>query len=383
MQLITQQNELDALCQQLAQQSHLAVDTEFIREKTYWPELCLIQVSWDPALPDVSSGRSRGGAAAIDTLADLDLTPFLEILSNPSITKIFHAARQDLEIFYRLMGTLPAPIVDTQIMALALGHAEQMGYEALVRTVLRRNLAKGQQFTDWKRRPLTDKQLEYAIGDVTHLLDAYHIMAEQLAGRTAWLADEYAALLDIDNYEPDINSLWQRVKVRSNDPAVLGRLRAIAAWRETESQRKNLPRGWVMKDEALAAIAQNNPKNADALRNVRGTNGLKDQHITALLEAMASAQPIHLPRPDNQNPAPKAVIKLLQVLLEHIAEEQSLHPRLIANASDLNDFALGKTSILDNGWRHDIFGQAARGLLAGDVMMGIRDGRLDLRAINS
>lgn len=367
--LISTQTELDALCQQLAQQRHLAVDTEFIREKTYWPQLCLIQVAWD------------GGAKAIDPLSDLDLAPFLALLADANITKIFHAARQDLEIFYKLMGKLPAPIVDTQIMALALGYSEQMAYDRLMAAILKVKLSKGSRFTDWSRRPLSDAQMEYALADVIHLLEAYHVMEERLQkkGRNGWVQAEYDAMLHNDNYDINPDTVWQRIKIRSDDGKVLGRLRALAAWREAEAQRKNLPRSWMMKDEVITELALSAPKSLDAINNIRGLAKMPEDKAQVLIDLIRDAQPVNVPQQVNGQSAPEAVIELLRVLLRHVSESEDINPRLIASPSDLNDFALGNDSQVSHGWRYEVFGQRAADLLQGKLFMGIRNGRLDLR----
>jgi ribonuclease D len=314
-------------------------------------------------------------------LAGLDLAPLLALLADPQITKIFHAARQDLEIFYKLMGRLPAPIVDTQIMALALGYPDQMAYDRLIAAVLKRKLSKGHRFTDWRRRPLTTEQMDYALADVTHLLDAYHIMQEQLAGRgrTDWLTDEYAAMLNEDNYTAHPEMAWQRVKIRSDDAKVLGRLRIIAAWRERQAQTRNLPRSWVMKDEILTEIALSAPRDAEALANVRGVGKLIKGEAEVLLDAIRNAEPIKLPPPLDYTPAPQAVIELLRVLLAHVAEQERINPKLIASSEDLNNFALNRPSPLTQGWHYEAFGRRAEELLRGDLWLGLEKGKLKLK----
>ena len=366
--LISTQDQLGALCEQLAQQSHLAVDTEFIREKTYWPQLCLIQVAWN------------SGAVAIDPLAGLDLSPFLALLADTKITKIFHAARQDLEIFYGLMGKLPAPIVDTQIMALALGYSDQMAYDRLMAAILKVKLSKGSRFTDWARRPLSDAQMEYALADVIHLLDAYHVMEKELQkrGRGNWLTAEYDAMLHDNNYDVNPNTVWQRIKIRSDDPKVLGRLRALAAWREAEAQRKNLPRGWMMKDEVITELALSAPKNLDAINNIRGLAKMPEDRAQTLIDLIREAEPIDVPAQTNGQPAPEAVIELLRVLLRHVSESEDINPRLIASPADLNNFALGLDSPIAHGWRDEVFGHHARALMNGKIALQIKSGRLVL-----
>jgi len=366
--LITTQAELDALCAALRQHKYLAVDTEFIREKTYWPDLCLIQVA------------CSDGAAAIDPLVGLDLAPFLALMADPGITKIFHAARQDLEIFYRLMGRLPAPLADTQIMALALGYSEQMAYDRLMQAVLNVKLSKGSRFTDWARRPLTQAQMDYALGDVTHLLDAYHVMTEQLAGhgRADFLAKQYADMCDEKNYNSDPDLAWQRVKIRSDDPKVLGRLRAVAAWREREAQSRNLPRGWILKDEVVVELALSAPRDAAALANVRGIGKMVGRNAETLLEIIRTAEPVLVPRAPDYTPAPEAVIELLRVLLRHVAEQEKINPKLIASSEDLNDFALGRPSPLTSGWQYESFGRHAEALMRGEICLGLNRGQLVL-----
>jgi len=380
--LITGQAELDDLCRILAAQSYLAVDTEFIREKTFWPVLCLIQVAWEPAVSDHSSGRSRGGGAvAIDPMAGLDLTPFLALLSDERITKIFHAARQDLEIFYRLMGRVPAPVADTQIMALALGYQDQIAYDRLMNAVLKRKLSKGHRFTDWARRPLTEAQMEYALGDVTHLLDAYHVMVAELEqrGRTGWLVDEYADLMNAENYSANPEAAWQRVKIRTDDAKVLGRLRALAAWREREAQRKDLPRPWVMKDEVLVELALSAPRDANAIMNVRGLGKVSPGQAENLITLMREAEPLHVPSAPDYTPAPEAVVELLRVLLRHVSEQERINLKLIASPADLNNFAIGQPSMLTAGWHYEAFGRHAEALMRGELWMGLENRRLALR----
>jgi ribonuclease D len=371
--LVTAQSELNDLCEIWGKQAYLAVDTEFIREKTYWPVLCLVQVAWD------------GGAVAVDPLAGLDLAPLLAVLGDPKITKIFHAARQDLEIFYRLMGRLPVPIVDTQIMALALGYPEQMAYDRLMNTVLKRKLSKGSRYTDWAKRPLSEAQMEYALGDVTHLLDAYHVMVTELEarGRTGWVGPEYAQMMDEKNYRNDPESVWERVKIRTDDPRALGRLRVVAAWREAEAQRRNLPRPWVMKDEILTEIALSAPRDAAALMNVRGLGKISHDQAENLLKMIREAEPIVLPPAPDYQPAPEAVIELLRVLLRHVSEQEKINPRLIASSDDLNNFALGRPTPLTTGWHYEAFGQAAEKLMRGELLMGIENNRLVLASENS
>jgi ribonuclease D len=330
----------------------------------------LVQVAWD------------GGAVAIDPLTGLDLSPLLAVLGDANIIKIFHAARQDLEIFYRLMGRLPVPLVDTQIMALALGYPDQMAYDRLMNAVLKRKLSKGHRFTDWAKRPLTEGQLEYALGDVTHLLDAYHVILAELdtRGRLNWLDEEHAQMLDEKNYRGHPEDAWQRVKIRTDDPRVLGRLCVVAAWREGEAQRRNLPRSWVMKDEILTELALSAPKAVHSLMNVRGLGKLSADQAEHLLAMMRGAEPIVLPAVPDYQTAPEAVIELLRVLLRHVSEQEKINPRLIASSDDLNNFALGRQSPLTEGWHYEAFGKQAEALIRGELFLGIKNGQLTVQA---
>src|SRR3954451_22048607 len=260
--LITDSDSLKSLCERLRRSSFVAVDTEFMRENTYWPDLCLVQVG------------NQEEAAAIDPKAEgLDLTPLLDLLvANEDVLKVFHAGGQDVEIIYNLTGKTPHPIFDTQIAAMALGLGEQVGYSNLVESLIGKTLDKGARFTDWARRPLDKRQIDYAIGDVTHLATLFPKMLERLrrTGRGAWLDEEMERLADPSNYEQDPNEAWKRVRISSRKPEVLGRLKAAAGWREQEARSKNLPRGRIMKDETLADVAAHPPAGQDALARVRG-----------------------------------------------------------------------------------------------------------------
>src|ERR671927_398041 len=254
--LITDTESLEQLCERLARCDFIAVDTEFMRENTYWPELCLIQVA------------SREEAAAIDPKADgIDLAPLLNLLvNNEHVLKVFHAGGQDIEIVFNLTGGTPHPLFDTQVAAMALGLGEQVGYSNLVESLLGESLDKGARFTDWARRPLDKRQIDYEIGDVTYLARLFPKMLERLrkTGRGEWLDEEMERLADPSNYENDPALAWKRIRISSRKPEVLGRLKALAAWRELESRSKNLPRGRIMKDETLADIASHPPADQAA-----------------------------------------------------------------------------------------------------------------------
>ena len=260
--LITDSVTLANLCHRLAQADYVAVDTEFMRENSYWPELCLIQIA------------DQTEAAAIDPMAPgIDLQPLLDLLvNNEDVLKVFHAGGQDIEIVYNLTGKTPHPLFDTQVAAMALGQGEQIGYQNLVETYLGIAVDKGARFTDWSRRPLDKRQIEYAIGDVTHLSTIFPRMLERLrrTGRGAWLDQEMERIADPENYRNDPEAAWQRVRIQGRKPEVLGRLKALARWRELEAQNKDLPRGRIVKDETLADLAGSPPRKQADLAKVRG-----------------------------------------------------------------------------------------------------------------
>src|SRR5687768_948095 len=282
--LISDTESLEQLCERLARSDFVAVDTEFMRENTYWPDVCLFQVA------------SREEAAAIDPKAEgLDLSPLLNLLvNNEDVLKVFHAGGQDLEIIYNLTGGTPHPLFDTQIAAMALGLGEQVGYSNLVESLIGKSLDKGARFTDWARRPLDKRQIDYAIGDVTYLAELFPRMLKRLrkTGRGAWLDQEMERLADPSNYANDPEQAWKRVRVASRKADVLGRLKALAAWREQEARSKNLPRGRIMKDETLADIAAHPPRDQEALARVRGLSaGWKGNDIGArMMEALLAAK---------------------------------------------------------------------------------------------
>lgn len=377
--LITDSDSLLQLCERLAHCDFVAVDTEFMRENTYWPDLCLVQI----ASPDE--------AAAIDPKAEgLDLSPLLNLLvNNDNVLKVFHAGGQDLEIIYNLTGSTPHPLFDTQIAAMALGLGEQVGYSNLVESLLGTSLDKGARFTDWGRRPLDKRQIDYAIGDVTHLATLFPKMLERLrkTGRGAWLDQEMERLGDPLNYANDPALAWKRVKIASRKPDVLGRLKAIAAWRELEARSKNLPRGRIMKDETLADIAAHPPANQEALARVRGLSpAWRSNDIGArMMDALEAAHPLSAsempPREDRQPGLGKEgalVADLLKLLLKIRSREGNVAARLIARSDELEQLAAGRRdglSILE-GWRFEEFGRDALDLVEGRLAFAIRDGKL-------
>jgi ribonuclease D len=377
--LITESESLEKLCERLARSEFVAVDTEFMRENTYWPELCLIQVA------------NSDEAAAIDPMADgIDLTPLLNMfVNNEHVLKVFHAGGQDIEIIFNLTGGTPHPLFDTQVAAMALGLGEQVGYSNLVESLLGRNLDKGARFTDWARRPLDKRQIDYAIGDVTHLAELFPRMLERLkrTGRGGWLDQEMERLADKANYINDPALAWKRVKIQTRRADALGRLKALAAWREIEARGKNLPRGRIMKDETLADVAMHPPASQEALAQVRGLSpAWRGNDIGArMMEALAAADPLpasELPLREERGPGlgreGALVADLLKLLLKIRAREANVAPRLVAKAEELELLAAGRReglAILE-GWRFEEFGRDALDLVEGRLAFAILNGKL-------
>ncbi|MBU0554599.1 MAG: ribonuclease D [Alphaproteobacteria bacterium] len=377
--LITDSSSLAALCARLAKADFVAVDTEFMRENTYWPELCLFQIS---------DGKE---AAAIDPKAPgLDMTPLLDLLvDNEDVLKVFHAGGQDIEIVFNLTGKTPHPLFDTQIASMALSQGEQIGYSNLVDSWLGIHLDKGARFTDWARRPLDKRQIDYAIGDVTHLAAIFPMMLEELrkTGRGVWLNQEMERLADPSNYEVEPGDAWKRVRISSRKADVLGRLKALAGWRETEAKDKNLPRGRIVKDETLADIASHPPRKQEDLGKVRGLSASwKGNDIGArLMSALEGAAPLSREEMPERDPARPGLGKegalvadLLKLLLKIRSREINVASRLLARADDLEMLAAGVRKGLPilEGWRFEQFGQDALDLVEGRMAFAVRDGKL-------
>jgi ribonuclease D len=384
--LIETSAALAEFCQLIENSDFIAVDTEFMRENTFWPELCLIQVA------------DSEHAAAIDPMAPgIDLKPLLDMLvDNEDILKVFHAGGQDVEIIFNLTGKTPHPIFDTQIGQMALGQAEQVGYSNLVEAWIGLHLDKGARFTDWSRRPLDKRQIDYAIGDVTHLAKIFPMMLKKLVktGRGHWLDEEMEKLADPANYNVDPDQVWHRIKIPSRKPDVLGRLKSLAAWREREARTKNLPRGRIVKDETLADLAAHPPKDQDGLGRVRGLSATwRSNDIgSRLMDALANAQP--LGRDDMPDRAPRGpglgkegvlVADLLKLLLKIRARELNVAARLIARSDDLEALAAGRRDNIPmlRGWRHDVFGHAALDLVEGRMGFAVVNGKLVMSEIDA
>ncbi len=366
---ITDNAALEAFCAKIASAPFIAVDTEFMRETTYWPKLCLVQVA------------SETEAANIDPLADgLNLAPLLAIFADPKVVKVFHAARQDVEIFNNL-GTIPRPLFDTQVAGMAAGYGEQIAYDALVRQMLKIDIDKSSRFTDWARRPLSDAQMSYALADVTHLAKLYPKLQERLEreGRLSWVQEEMNALSDSAAYDLDPEKSWRRLKPRKFTPKYLAAFKAVAAWRERTAQTRDQPRGRILKDEAIDEIATQVPLDADAFNRLRsvpkGFAGSKfgPDLIEALKEAMrdpeAYAPVIERGPPPAQSQG--AVVELLKVLLKARSEDAGVASKLIATVSDLEKIATDDKAAVQalTGWRRGLFGEDALKLKRGELAL--------------
>ena len=382
--LITTTEALAELCERWAKADFICVDTEFMRENTYWPELCLVQVA------------DTEEAAAIDPLAPgIDLTPLLDLLvDNEDVLKVFHAGGQDVEIVYNLTGKTPHPIFDTQIAMMAVSQSEQIGYSNLVESWLGIAVDKGARFTDWSRRPLTERQIDYAIGDVTHLAKIFPKLLNRLkkTGRGVWLNIEMEKLADPAGYRNDPSVAWQRIKAAGRNPAMLGRLKALAAWREGEAQDKNIPRGRIVRDETLADLASHPPKVQADLAKVRGlSSGWKDNEIgRRLMATLAAAQPLS----DEELPARTArgaplgkegalVADLLKLLLKIRSREIDVAARLLARSEDLELLAAGVRELpMLEGWRFEQFGKDALDLVEGKMAFAVVNGKLKMTHVD-
>lgn len=381
---ITQQAELEALCTEAAQEPYVTIDTEFVRETTYWPQLCLVQI-----------GTSKT-AAAIDTLApDLDLAPLFALMANTAVLKVFHAARQDLEIMHYLSGgQVPTPLFDTQIAAMVCGFGENIGYEPLVGSIVGAAVDKSSRYTNWAKRPLTQEQIEYALGDVSHLRQVYEHLRDMMAEkqREHWLDDEMAVLGSPETYAVDFREAWRRLKPRSDKPKFLAILRELADRREREAQRRDVPRNRVMRDDTVLELAAVAPQSVDALVAIRGVDKGRAQGAfgASLLEAIriGTATPkADCPSlPKRQGKLPSSIttqVELLRVLLQFQSQEFGVAPKLLANAEDLRVLAQTPQADLPatQGWRHEIFGARARELLDGKLCIRIKDGQVVCEAV--
>lgn len=375
---ITTTEALAEFCARLSTAPFIAVDTEFMRETTYWPKLCLIQAA---------SSEHEG---IIDPLAEgLDLAPFLDLLRDPNIVKVFHACRQDVEIFVRL-GAMPRPLFDTQAAAMAAGFGDQVSYDSIVRQMLKVDLDKGSRFTDWSRRPLSDAQLHYAIGDVTHLAALYPKLRDRLAreNRLDWVMSEMEDFVDPALYDTDPENAWKRLKPKKYSAKYLAAFKTAAVWRERAAQERDQPRGRILKDEAIDEIATQGPTDVDAFNRMRsvpkgfGGSRLGLELIEALKAALADPE-AHAPklqRPAHNQPAPPSVVELLKVLLKAKSDNAGVASKLIATVADLEKIALSDDADIDamKGWRRQLFGEDAIKLKKGEIALVLNGPRVEV-----
>lgn len=375
MSLLTTTTELAAICDRFSRHPFVTVDTEFLRETTFWPKVCVIQIA------------SPEEAVAIDALAeDIDLSPFFELMANRDVVKVFHAARQDLEIIWRLARLIPAPLFDTQVAAMVCGFGEQASYLELVKAITRANLDKSSRFTDWSRRPLSPAQIEYAIADVTYLRDIYKTLRARLerSNRLDWLVDEMETLTSPATYEQHPENAWERLRHRARKPRDLAVLMELAAWREAEAQSRDVPRSRVLKDDVLIEIAQSAPRNAEALANLRSfPKGMERSRagadILAAIERGLARDPAAMPRIERERRGSNgATVELLKVLLRQVTEQTGVAAKMIATVEDLeaiaNDDAADVPAL--KGWRRTIFGEKALELKRGRLALAIENGKV-------
>ena len=371
MKLIKTTEELSTFCDYASRFEFVTIDTEFLREKTYYSQLCLVQMAVKDNNPE--------SAVIIDVLAHgIDLSSLHKLMINRSIIKVFHAARQDIEIFYNLTGVVPSPIFDTQIAAMVCGFGEQVGYDNLVKSITSNSIDKSSRFTDWSRRPLTKEQLDYAIGDVTHLRDVYEYLQNQLEknGRISWVEEEMAVLTSENTYNINPYDAWKKIKVRTDTGKFLAILREVACFREEYAQLKNIPKGRVLKDDALIELCSVKPTNYDDLKRLRLYNrGNKSQELgDKILKAVSNGvncAPENHPsvskdrKKENKNPA---LSELLRVLLKSSSEKIGVAQKLIATTSDLDRVAAGeRVGAVFEGWRLKVFGRDALNLCDGKI----------------
>ncbi len=380
MNLITTTADLAAACERFAAHPFVTVDTEFLRDSTYYPKLCLLQM----ASPDEG--------VLVDPLAEgLDLSPFFSLMADENVVKVFHAARQDLEIVWNLGRLLPAPLFDTQIAAMVCGYGDSVGYEQLANDLAKARIDKSSRFTDWSRRPLSEAQLVYALSDVTHLRDIYLALKADLeaTGRIAWLMEEMAVLNHPGTYETKPEDAWLRLKGRVRKPREVALLMEIAAWRESEAQTKDVPRGRILKDDALMDIVQRAPREPEALSDLRSLpRGFERSRAGAdVLAAVERALLIDhksLPRMDREHSrgGNGAVLDLMKVLLKAVCDAERVAPKIIATVDDLEAIAHDDSADVPalKGWRRTIFGDKALALKSGQISLRMRDGKVNVEA---
>ena len=377
MHVITSTSDLHALCETLAASDYVTVDTEFLREQTFWPQLCLIQLA------------GPGAEAVVDPLADgLDLAPFYKLMADQRVVKVFHAARQDIEIVFVKTGVVPTPVFDTQVAAMVCGFGESISYVNLVKRICGADIDKSSRFTDWSRRPLSDKQLIYALGDVTHLRDVYAALKKDLdaTDRSHWLAEEMGTLTNPETYDTDPEKAWQRLKLRVKSKKSLAVLVELAAWRERMAQAQDVPRGRILRDDALYDIANQMPANAEALGQLRTLSdgfgrSQRARELVDVVKAGLARDPKGLPkldRGDALSAEATATLELLKVLLKAAAAEHRVAPRLIADSEALEMLATEAEPDIPalQGWRRKLFGDDALRLKRGELALTLINGEV-------
>ncbi len=376
MSLISSSEDLASVCQRFATSAFVTVDTEFLRETTFWPKVCVIQVASDDE------------AIAIDALAEgLDLAPFFDLMANPAVVKVFHAARQDIEIVWNLAKIVPAPLFDTQVAAMVCGFGEQVAYGELAQAICKVTLDKSSRFTDWSRRPLSDAQIVYALADVTYLRDIYrHLQAKlEKSGRLAWLADEMRTLTSPATYEQEPELAWERFKHRARKPRDLAILMDLAAWREREAQSRDVPRSRILKDDVMIEVAQAAPRTAEALGNLRAfPRGMEKAKsgidILAAIERGLARDPKTLPRlsKEKRGSSGGATVELLKVLLRQVSERHGVAAKMVATVDDLEAIAADDAADVPalHGWRRELFGLKALELKHGRLALTVERGKV-------
>jgi len=376
MKLITSAGDLEAACTRLARHPVITVDTEFLRETTYYPLLCVIQMA------------SPEEAVVIDALAEgIDLAPFFALMGNEKVLKVFHAARQDIEIVWHRAGTLPHPIFDTQVAAMVLGYGDSIAYDALVERITGHRPDKTHRFTDWSRRPLTEEQLHYAVSDVTHLREVYTSLEADLRkrGRSDWVSEEMAVLTSPKTYDFHPERAWERLKTRVRKPKELAVLMEVAGWREQEAQSRDVPRSRILKDDAIGDIATHAPASLERLATLRSLpKGFErskwGQDIVEAVQRGLARDPLSLPKLEKPRTSANtsAIVELLKVLLRMTSERHGVASKVIATVDDLELIAADDNADVEalHGWRRELFGEAALGLKHGRLALAINKGRV-------
>ena len=379
MKIITQQKELNQVCQELQKGEYVTVDTEFIRERTFWAKLCLIQIA------------NQNTQCIIDPLSKkLELDPFFEIMQNKKITKVFHAGKQDIEIIWNLTQSIPEPIFDTQIAAMVCGYGEQVSYYELVEKIVGEKIDKTSQFSDWGRRPLTEQQLNYALSDVTHLRDVYKKLKSTLKQnkREEWLVEEVGILTNPETYDNKTEDAWKRTKSNLKKPEDIAVLRALAEWREVTAKKRNKPRRHIIRDEALQEIAKQKPKKFEEIKRLRGIPNkvLDGNGWKPIVEAVKRGCEEHKKNPivikkqkqkmPNGNQAP--LTEMMKLLLKIVAKENKVASKLIATVDEISRFVAGEESRFTEGWRNEIFGVYAKKLMKGQIMIAYINNKIEI-----